>query len=195
LGIRSVKISMKLKVALILILLGFLFRTVFHLGENIEFVTSAALLSGSFLGPFWAVTVPLVIMAVSDFFIGNTMIYLFTWSAYLIIGLMGFLLLRKKKGKISHIIKAGFTGIVSSLIFFLWTNFGVWFLDSFGMYEKSFNGLLSAYIYGLPFLKSNLTGNLFFVPLSFAVFHFIPELYLAYSDLLSKKFSLGKTRK
>src|SRR3989338_2070565 len=156
--------------AFILIALGVLFRTVFHLGDNIEFVTTSALLSGSFLSFYWALMVPLLIMAVSDLIIGNTLIFLFTWSAYLFIGVIGFIFLRSRKSRIKHIAKATFSGVVSSLIFYLWTNFGVWFLDSFGMYPDNLSGLFQSYIFGLPFLKMNLLGNLFFVPLSFSLF-------------------------
>ena len=157
----------------VLIVLGILGRTVFQIGENIEFVTSASLLAASFLGLRWAVIVPLVIMAVSDFIIGNTLIFLFTWSAYLLTGLLGFFFLTKKSGIINHVLKATGTGVISSIIFYLWTNFGVWALDSFAMYSDDLSGLIDSYIMGIPFFKANLYGNLVFVPLSFFLFHLI----------------------
>ena len=171
--------------AFVLIVLGILGRTVFQIGENIEFVTSASLLAASFLGLRWAVIVPLVIMAVSDFIIGNTLIFLFTWSAYLLTGLLGFFFLTKKSGIINHVLKATGTGVISSIIFYLWTNFGVWALDSFGMYPDDLSGLIQSYIMGIPFFKANLYGNLIFVPLSFFIFHLC--LYLQ-----SEKSSLKK---
>src|SRR3989338_30304 len=162
--------------AILLIVLGVLFRTVLLLGDNIEFVTCAALLSGSFLSLYWALIVPLLIMVISDFFIGNTLIFLFTWSAYLIIGILGFIFLRSQKSNFVATLQASFTGIIASLIFFLWTNFGVWLLDSYGMYSRDLSGLLESYIFGLPFLKMNLLGNLFFVPLSFFLFQLLHSL-------------------
>ena len=173
--------SFRVFFAVLLIILAVLGRTIFHLGENIEFVTAASLLAGSFLGLFWSITVPLVSMAISDLIIGNTLIFLFTWSAYLIIGILGFIFLRSSKGIVSQTIKATFTGVLASFVFFLWTNFGVWLLDSFGMYSDGLSGLIESYIFGLPFLKMNLLGNLFLVPLSFILFHlfliFYPSIF------------------
>src|SRR3989338_9794842 len=88
---------MKLIMAVLLVTLGVLFRTVWHLGPNVEFVTSATLLAGAYLGKKWAFIVPVSIMAISDLTLGNTNIFMFTWSAYLIIGLTGHQLLKDQK--------------------------------------------------------------------------------------------------
>ncbi len=53
-------------------------------------------------------------------------------------------------------------GIGSSIFFFLYTNFGWWLVTN--MYPHTLDGLIQAYIMGLPFFKNNLIGNLFFVP-------------------------------
>lgn len=170
--------------AVTLIILGILFRTIFHLGDNVEFVTTATLLASSYLGWRFALIVPLLIMVVSDLVIGNTLIFIFTWSAYIIIGLIGYWGFKYKKlnikykkyhlqTKILYVIKATTLGIIASFWFFLWTNFGVWLLDSWGMYSDNLKGLVDAYILGLPFLKLNLLGNLFFVPTSFFLIEFV----------------------
>lgn len=158
------KDNWKIIPAFILIILGIAFRTIWHTGENIEFVTAGSFLAGAYLGLRWSVIVPLVTMILSDFIIGNTNIFIFTWSAYFVIGILGYLTLRKTKGKI---IQATGLGIVASLWFYLWTNFGVWILDSWGTYPKTMMGLTQAYYYGLPFLKMNVLGNLLFIPSSF----------------------------
>lgn len=167
----------KTVLAFVLVTLGIAFRTVWHTGDNVEFVTTAALLSGAYLGLGFSIAVPLVTMAVSDFIIGNTNIFIFTWSAYLLIGIFGRwglgdknLEFRIKNHKLAgKLIKATGFGAGASLWFYLWTNFGVWLLDSSGMYPKTLGGLWESYWYGLPFLKLNLLGNLFFVPLSFFI--------------------------
>lgn len=163
----------KAVIAFCLVLIAVAFRTVFHLGANVELVTGMSLMSGAYLGLAWAVFVPLLIMAVSDVIIGNTLIFIFTWSAYLIIGLTGYLILPKAKKSVK-IIKATSLAVLSSLFFFFWTNFGVWLLDSFGMYSGDLTGLLDAYIFGLPFLKTNLVANLVIVPLSF---YLLPRVF------------------
>ncbi len=160
----------KLIAAFFLILLGILFRTVWHLGPNVEFVTASTLLAGSYLGFGWAIGIPLAIMLVTDLIIGNTNIFLFTWSGYLVIGYLSHLsnLSHFKRGE--KILRAAGLGIIASFWFYLWTNFGVWLLDNWGMYPKTIAGLMSAYILGLPFLKYNLIGNLVLVPFSFILF-------------------------
>lgn len=175
------KISPRLLFAVLLVMLGILFRTTWHLGPNVEFVTSATLLAGTYLGREWAILIPLIIMTVSDTIIGNTSIFIFTWSAYVMIGLVGQWKLKEQKiilpwrdkkqrtNLIMKMAKVTSLGAIASFWFFLWTNFGVWLLDSWGMYPKTSRGLLDAYILGLPFLKYNLLGNLVLVPSAFFI--------------------------
>jgi len=172
----------------LLIVLGILFRTAWHLGPNVEFVTSACLLAGSYLGRKWVILVPVFIMLTSDLIIGNTNIFIFTWSAYIVIGILGYWGLKNKneKLKITKIIKATGLGIIASLWFYLWTNFGVWLLDSWGMYPRIITGLVDAYILGLPFLKYNLIGNLVFVPVSFSLVEIVKSISLDTNYLLKK---------
>lgn len=176
----------KIILAAILILLALAFRTWWHLAPNIEYVTAAALLAGAYLGKKYAILVPLIIMVLSDTLIGNTNIFLFTWSAYLIIGLAGskYLILKTKY----LIPKATGLGITAALWFFLWTNFGVWALDSWGMYPKTLAGLINCYLMGLSFLKLNLLGNLFFVPVSFGIVEMVKSFYASKSRNLNFLF-------
>lgn len=162
-------ISGKLLLAISLVILGILFRTIWHPGDNIEFVTTATLLAGAYLGWKWSMAVPLTIMIITDLIIGNTNIFIFTWSGYLFISYLGFLghLSDLKGGE--RILRATGLGVAASFWFYIWTNFGVWVMDSWGMYPKTVTGLLQAYFYGLPFLKLNLSGNLLFVPSAFFI--------------------------
>jgi len=183
---------------LLLVLIGILGRTVFHMGPNVELVTMGAILAGFYLGRFWGVLTALVIMVITDKMIGNTNIYIFTWSGYVFIGLFGGELVRRignskifkrlSKG-ISRIVGGAGIGVVASLFFYLWTNFGVWFLDSWGMYDRNLAGLVKCYVMGLPFLRFNLLGNLVFVPLSFFMVEYAGCWFLkaACSFRLSRK--------
>src|SRR3989338_9747191 len=123
----------KLMVACILIVIGVLLRTHFHLVDNVEFVTSGALVSAYYLGLGWGIVVPLTTMFLSDLIIGNTTIFLFTWSAYIIIGIAGYMTLKSQKSKVKSqklsqsvrkVAQATFMGIGASFWFYLWTNFG-----------------------------------------------------------------------
>ncbi|MBM3283954.1 hypothetical protein FJY90_06990 [Candidatus Gottesmanbacteria bacterium] len=169
-NIKIVPSKNKIIFAAFIIILGIIFRTVWHLGPNIEFVTAATLLAASYLGRKWAIIVPLSIMIITDFLIGNTNIYIFTWSAYAAIGIGAYYNLKFKILNLKYkIITAAVMGILASLWFYLWTNFGVWLTDSWGMYPKTLTGLFDAYILGLPFLRLNLISTLVFVPLSFTI--------------------------
>ncbi len=163
----------KIIFAVLLITIAIVLRTVGHIAPNIEYVTAASLLAAAYLGRKYAVLVPLVIMVLTDTLIGNTNIFIFTWSAYLIIGYLGYL--GNLRGKV---IKATGAGILASLFFFAWTNFGVWALDSWGLYPRTLAGLVEAYVMGLPFLKMTLMGNLFFVPISFTLVEWVKSLSL-----------------
>lgn len=55
--------------------------------------------------------------------------------------------------------------IVSSLLFFILTNFGVWVLGN--LYEKSFQGLIECYFMAIPFFKNTLISTIIF---SYAAF-------------------------
>lgn len=161
----------KIIFAVLLISLGILFRTLWHVGPNIEFVTAATLLSTVYLGRKYSILVPLIIMVISDFIIGNTSIFVFTWSAYILIGLLS----RNSKS----VLKQTGQGILAGLFFYLWTNFGVWALDSFGMYSKDLSGLVRTYVMGLPFLRFNLIGNLVFISTSFWIVEKVKSINFA----------------
>ncbi len=157
--------------SILLIVTAVLFRTILHIGPNIEFVTAATLLAAVYLGGRYGLIVPLAIMAISDLLLGNATIALFTWSAYALIGFVNVVMLRGRD-ELSGLrlvgAQTGF-GIVAAVFFYLYTNFGVWMLDSWNMYPDTFAGLMQSYAMGLPFLKLNLIGNIVFIPAAFAV--------------------------
>jgi hypothetical protein len=157
--------------ALFLISLGILTRTIFHVGPNIEFVTAVSLAAGYFIkNKALAMSVPLFTLFVSDIIIGNTLIYLFTWSSFFVSTILGVVFSKKDLFKINNkfaknALMGEGLGIVSTLIFFFWTNFGV--VLTTNMYEKNLTGVISSYINGLPFLLNQLLSNLLIVPVIF----------------------------
>lgn len=160
---------MKKIIVAILFLLAFSERVFFDLGPNIELITLLMLLSASYLGKKQAFWLTFLIISLTDIFIGNTNIFIFTWSGFLIPALVVGEVFRKiNTNGIKKIGLGTLGGIISNLFFYFWTNFGVWFLGT--MYPKTLSGLATSYINGLPFLKMQLLGTLFFVPLGFAIF-------------------------
>lgn len=151
----------------LIFLLAFLERTVFDLGPNFELITLAMVLSSFYLTSNSSLLFTFFLILTSDLIIGNSNIFIFTWSGFLIpvlfLGLF-------KKLKINKIFSGTLAGISSNLFFFVWTNFGVWLLDSWGMYPKTAYGLASSYINGLPFLKYQLISTLLFIPLGLFIY-------------------------
>jgi len=135
---------------------------------NFEAVTALSLVSGSFLGGIFAPVIPLAIIFLSDIYFGNSLIYLFTWSAFVLIGIFGTFFKRKSK---YYFLKISTGGIISVLFFYLWTNFGWWLIS--GMYQMNLQGLIVSYIAGLPFLRNQLASVLIFTPLFSFVFSFV----------------------
>ena len=152
-----------------LVLLALTERLWLDLGPNIELVTLAALAATFYLGKKWGIGVALVSLAISDVVLGNTPIALFTWSAYTI-GALGFSILgRFAKTAKNRVVMASVLGVGFSLWFYIWTNFGVWLTDTWGMYPHTFAGLITCYVRGLPFLKNQLLSNLIIVPVGFGL--------------------------
>ncbi|MCX6760980.1 MAG: hypothetical protein NTZ84_02685 [Candidatus Nealsonbacteria bacterium] len=163
----------KIIIAILIALLGASLRI--FLNEkvaipNFEAVTSLSLLAGSFLGGIFGAITSLLMIFFSDIYLGNTQIYLFTWSAFLLIGIFGSLI---KNNSRHYILKASGLGLGSVLFFYLWTNFGWWLLS--GMYEMSFLGLIKCYIAGLAFLKNQMISILIFIPVFSQIFSFFSQ--------------------
>ena len=94
-------------------------------------------------------------MFVGDLVIGFHSTMFFTYTALAAAVAVGLLI---KKFNFKEII---FSGLSSSVIFFLVTNFGSWL--TIEMYEKSFSGLLQSYVMGIPFFHNTLLSTLIYL--------------------------------
>jgi hypothetical protein len=159
----------------LLFLVSFAERTIFDLGPNVELITTAMILSTYYFGKKESVWLTLAIIIFSDLIIGNSSIFIFTWTGFLIPALFASgaiyklstnhsLLTTKKAFKTVPLI---FTGFASNIFFYIWTNLGVWFIGN--MYAKTFSGLMQSYINALPFLRYQILGTLIFVPVGFTL--------------------------
>jgi uncharacterized protein DUF6580 len=75
-----------------------------------------------------------------------------TYSAFLLITLMGFVL----RGRRTAPAIAGVT-LAGSVFFFVWTNFGVWAF--WNLYPHTPEGLLACYTAAIPFFRNTLLGD------------------------------------
>lgn len=161
----------KIGLAISIIVFGVFFRIflVKMVGiPNFEAITALSLVSGSFLGGVFAPIIPLTIVFLSDIYFGNILVYLFTWTAFILIGIFGVFF---KKNSKYYFLKITGGGILSVFFFYLWTNFGWWLTTE--MYEMTTQGLIKCYIAGLPFLKNQLLSALIFTPTFGLIFTFI----------------------
>lgn len=67
-------------------------------------------------------------------------------------------------------------GLLSSTVFFILTNFGVW---ATGGYPQTVDGLLTCYVAAIPFFHYSVAGDLFFIGVLFGGFELVKSRYLA----------------
>lgn len=136
------------KIVLAIILFGILARLIPH-PPNFSPVTAIALFSGlNFKNKKFAFLIPILILFISDLFIGISVINIFVYSGFLLVVQLG-----------SKIRSIRFLNIIlASLIFFIISNFGVWIIG----YPKTIDGLILCYTMAIPFFGYSLAGDLFF---------------------------------
>ncbi len=131
------------------------FRLLPHL-PNVSPVAAMALFGGAyFADKRMALMVPFLALFLSDLILGlhNTMVFVYAGFALtVVIGMW----LQTRVTLINTVAAI----VVSSLGFFLLTNFGAWLLS--GIYTQDMNGLLQAYVAAIPFFQNSMTGNLVF---------------------------------
>jgi len=94
-------------------------------------------------------------MILGDLIIGFHYLIFFTYIGLLFSVIIGKYL---KQLKLFQLV---FSGIASSVVFFIISNFGVWLLS--GFYSLNFQGLLECYVAGIPFFRNTLISTLIFV--------------------------------
>jgi len=114
-----------------------------------------SILSGLLLKSYYVFIVPLSIMLITDIIIGNNYIFLFTWSGFAMIGLIGYILKIKNKFTMQKTPLIFGAGIGSVLLYDLWTNFGCWI----GWYPHNLQGLSLCYTLAIPFTLWHLLST------------------------------------
>ena len=140
-------------------------RIWWDLGPNVELVTLISVLTAIWFGKGAGLIAAVMSLIVSDLVIGNSNIFLFTWSGFAFIGWMSWYLTRFSG--IKRILAGGAFGLLSAVWFYLYTNFGVWLIGS--LYPATFSGLIQSYYMGLPFLKLQAVSNLLLLTGAFTV--------------------------
>lgn len=157
---------------------------------NFSPVEAMALFAGAwFDNRRWALAVPLLAMLLSDLVLATLHGGLYAayfasfgfWLVYLALlactGL-GFAL----RAKVTAPRVLGFS-LLGALLFFLITNAGAWFADAASatpLYARGIEGLLAAYVAGIPFFQYSVAGVLFYAAVLFGGFallrRYVPAL-------------------
>ena len=119
---------------------------------NFTPIAAMALFGGVYLNKKFAFVIPLAAMFVSDIFLGFHQTMPYVYGSFILAGVIGLWLKNHKSAK--NIICASF---ISSILFFLITNFGVW---AVGWYPRTLSGLMQSYVMGIPFFKNTVFGDL-----------------------------------
>ena len=131
-----------------IIIVAILSRLIPH-PPNFTPVTAVALFSIiNFKNKYIGLSIPIVCLLISDLIIGISLINLFVYLSFIVISGVGYIF-----GKIN--LKSI---LLSSLIFFLVTNFGVWLIG----YPNTIEGFIACYVAALPFFGWTIAGDLFY---------------------------------
>jgi len=121
-------------------------------------VATVSLFAGVLLGRHYALLVPMAVMIITDVALGNTTIFMFTWSGFVFIALLGGYARRARARRspttFSALHMAGLS-VGSVLIYDVWTNFGCWL----GWYPHTVGGLATCFTVALPFTLWHLLST------------------------------------
>lgn len=177
----SKKLTLKFWVVASMVALAALSRFLPH-PPNFTPITGMALFGAAYFAKkYWAFIIPFVALWLSSLVLDNIVLahYYdgFQWFSqpWVFVGLVLITLLGTrllKKVSFENVIG---TSLLSSAIFFLVTNFGVWQMDAFGMYANDFSGLLACYLAGLPYFLNTVAGDLFYCGVLFGGYEFAKQ--------------------
>ncbi len=145
-----------------------MFRLLPHL-PNVSPVAAMALFGGAyFTDKRMAFLIPFVALFLSDLVLGLHNSMIFVYAGFAMTVAIGFLL----KDRVTTTYTA-FAMVISSVLFFLLTNFGAWMTS--GIYAKSAEGLMQAYAAGIPFFQNSMLGNLVYAAVIFGGYHLLQK--------------------
>ena len=108
---------------------------------------------------FISLLIPLSAMIIADFFIGFYSGIVWVYGAILLCGVLSEYSKRFKNYKL----QLGVMSLLSSTIFFVITNFSVWFFGD--LYPKTYEGLLLCYTMAIPFFQNTAISTLLYTGL------------------------------
>lgn len=150
-------------VAVLLCVFGLLSRLVPHVANFSPVLALAAFSGFYFRRSALAWALPLVMIIISDAFLGFYTIAPIVWFSYVAIALGSRALIRR--GSVSESL---FAGIAAAVWFFVITNFAVWAEGK--MYALTVSGLIECYVAAVPFFRATLLSTVMYSVLIFTLY-------------------------
>jgi len=146
---------------------------------NITPIASIGLFAGSWCDRRVAWLMPLIPLLIGDLITGlyDPLIMLFVYAGIGLSAVVGRLFLSRKR----NILRFAGAISVNALIFYLLSNFPVWWV----YYPHSITGLLECYIKAIPYLGYSVMGDSLFVTLIFGT-HYLAQKTLGAKHAIQK---------
>lgn len=151
---------------IIFIIIGVLSRLLPHL-PNMTAVGATSLFMGAKYGVKKSIIVLFTTMLIADSVKGLHSVMWATYGSLFLTILIGKFIASKQNTR--WIIGGAF---LSSVLFFIITNFAVWLAPNF-MYEKTISGLLACYTMAIPFFRNSIVGDMVYTALFFGGFELV----------------------
>lgn len=137
---------------------------------NFTPIGAMALFSGAYLGrrPL-AFIMPLAALFFSDLVLGFYHGVATVYSATALVVLIGYFALDRVTP-----LRVGLAALVSSVLFFVITNLGMWLFS--GFYPTNLGGLETCFVAAIPFFQNSVAGDLFYATLLFGGFRIAETL-------------------
>jgi hypothetical protein len=144
---------------------------------NFTPIAAMALFGGAFFGrKIWAFVVPFAAMFVSDLILGFHGYMIAVYAGFAVTVLIGWTIANNQ-----NFLRVGVASLSSSVLFFIITNFAVWYGSPF--YAQDMGGLMNCFTLAIPFFGYSVGGDLFYTAILFGMFMFaqsrIPSLAAA----------------
>jgi hypothetical protein len=129
-----------------------------------------ALFSGAYIGRRGlAFAAPLGALLLSDLVLGLYHGMATVYFSVALIVMIGMVALKRTSA-----VRVGSAAILSSVLFFVITNFGMWMFS--GFYPRTLAGLEACYVAAIPFFQNTVVGDLFYAALLFGGFRIAERL-------------------
>lgn len=165
--------SLEIIFVLFLVILGIFSRVIPH-PWNFTAIGAMALFSAfSIRTNKYLLLVPFLSLAISDLYLMQYSGQIFVYSGFAVGIALSLVYFTKQEnlGWKNRVISLAGLSVVSSFLFFLITNFGAW--KGSDMYTQDFSGLMNSYFLGLPFLRNQIAGDMFYGAIVFGLYAYM----------------------